>query len=87
MIGKYPRNATGGKLICCVPVMPGEDTCDRPAFDLYKVRVHEHHKDLACDDQLSSHVWYHFCSERHRQLFIHSHRDLGNLPAGHKLTA
>jgi hypothetical protein len=85
-IAKYVLK-DGVRLTCCLPSMPGGDTCDRPSYELYKVRVHEHAKAIPCDSPMASHIWYTFCSERHRLLFINSHRELGNLPSGYKLTA
>jgi hypothetical protein len=66
---------TGHRLMCCCPTMPGGDFCDRDGYELYKVIVHSG----------TDHISYVFCTERHRQYFIHSHRALGELPAGARL--
>jgi hypothetical protein len=59
--------------------------CERPGFELYKTVFHEHAKQLRCDHPLSEHVNFVFCSERHRQLYLHSHIEMGKLPPGYKL--
>ena len=59
---------------------------NKPGYELYKTVLHEHAPELQCDHPLSEHINYVFCSERHRQYFLHSHIDMGNLPAGHKST-
>lgn len=58
--------------------------CDKPGFELHKSVFHEHARDLPCDHPLSEHVNFVFCSERHKQLYRHSHIDLWNLPPGFK---
>jgi len=60
--------------------------CERQGFDLHKTRFHDHNKGVPCAHPDSRHVWYVFCSERHRDYFLHSHISMGNLPAGSKLT-
>jgi len=77
---------TGKRLMCCLPSMPGGDTCDRDGYDLFKVLMHDHARTIACASPLASHSWMIFCSERHRQLFITSHRTLGKLPPGYART-
>jgi hypothetical protein len=67
---------TGRRLMCCMPTMPGGDFCDRDGYELYKVRVRNGEQR----------TWFVFCSERHRQLFINSHRELGKLPSGSRGT-
>lgn len=57
--------------------------CERHGFELYKTIFHEHARTLPCDNPLSEHVNFVFCSERHRQYFVNSHRDMGNLPKGY----
>lgn len=57
-------------LLCCW------DTCERHGLDLFRVRVDnstKYHKEI---------IWYCFCSEKHRQYWVNSTRDLYNLPAG-----
>lgn len=64
---------TGRRLMCCIPTMPNGDLCDRDGYELFKVIIR------AADGERTHYV---FCSERHRQYFIQSHRSLGNLPPG-----
>lgn len=63
-------------LLCC-----WED-CERQGVDLHKTRFHDHAPGLPCDSTLAKHIWYVFCSERHRQYFLHSHVRNGHLPTG-----
>lgn len=63
-------------LLCCWA------ECERQGVDLYKTRHHAHATGLKCDDPLSKHPIYVFCSERHRQYFLHSHVKNGQLPPG-----
>jgi hypothetical protein len=77
---------SGHRLTCCVPTMPDPvtgkgDTCDRAAYDLYKVVVPYGAPGYPYN------AVYTFCSERHKMMFVHSHRSLGNLPPGYKLSA
>lgn len=58
------------------------DDCERPAVSLHKVLKHEHAKGLPCNSPMSKHPWFTFCSEKHRQYFIHSHIAHGRLPTG-----
>jgi len=60
--------------------------CEQQGFDLHKTRFHDHNKGVPCGHPDSRHVWYVFCSERHRDYLLHSHISMGNLPAGSKLT-
>lgn len=59
---------TGLWLLCCW------QDCERQGYELYKCVKHEINQDVA----------FVFCSERHRQYFLNSHRDNGNLPLGEK---
>jgi hypothetical protein len=56
------------------------DDCEKYGVMLHRIVIHygvpPHRYDV-------THV---FCSERHRQYFVNSHRDYGKLPAGYKLT-
>lgn len=54
--------------------------CDRDGYELHKVRVN--YGTDAIPDVLN----YVFCSDRHKQYFIHSHRQYGHLPPGHRLS-
>lgn len=58
--------------------------CDQDGFELYKSVFHEHARGLPCDDPRSEHVNFVFCSERHKQYYLHSHKDLNMLPPGFK---
>lgn len=57
-------------LLCCW------DTCEKDALSLYWAR--ENNSTLVA----KQYVWYYFCSERHKQYWVNSTRDLYNLPAG-----
>lgn len=63
-------------LLCCW------DDCERDGTNLHRTRFHDHPKALRCDDPVSKHVWYVFCSERHLRLFLNGHREYGVLPSG-----
>lgn len=56
--------------------------CEKPGYELYKSIQHEHGRNIPC--AAGDHVNYVFCSERHKQLFRHSHESFGNLPPGFK---
>ena len=58
--------------------------CDQQGYELYKSVFHEHARTMRCDNPLSQHVNFIFCSERHKQYYLHSHVDMGNLPPGFK---
>lgn len=58
-------------------VMCAWDDCERDGFDLYKCTVN--YGKPGYDPQI---VKYVFCTERHRQYWINSHRKYGNLPSG-----
>lgn len=60
---------TGAHLPCCWM------DCWRDGVEVHKVRVRSGEEALD----------YVFCSERHRQFFIHSHRAQGMLPPGYRL--
>ncbi len=68
-------------LLCCW------DTCDRYGLEIYKIRVNYGilPGDGITRPDLPYNTWYVFCSERHRQYWANSHRDLNNLPPGFKL--
>jgi len=67
-------------LLCCWT------ECEKPGYDLHKARTHDHAPRLPCDHPLSKHTWWVFCSDRHKQYWVNSHRDMGNLPAGYRNT-
>lgn len=54
-------------LLCCW------DTCEKPGYELYKVIQHA---------SLDEDVCYVFCTERHKQYWLHSHIRYGALPSG-----
>lgn len=55
--------------------------CDDDGYHFYRVRVN-YGTNQTRTQPLNT--WYVFCSERHRQFFINSHRDNKNLPPGYK---
>lgn len=61
-------------LLCCW------DTCEKHAVNLFWARVNE-----STAVQLK-YVTYVFCSERHKQYWLNSTRDLYNLPKGMRLS-
>jgi len=76
------KEGPGTRLTCCLPTMPGNDACDRPSYDLYRVVI-----NYAASWDEPYRAIYTFCCERHRQMFIWSHRKLGGLPPGYRLSA
>jgi hypothetical protein len=64
---KVRSHDSGLWLVCCW------DTCEKNGFELYKVIDREHQAEP---------VTFVFCSERHKQYFLHSHIALGKLPEG-----
>jgi hypothetical protein len=74
-IDKAQRGETAW-LLCCWA------DCEKHAVDLHKTMHHDHARGIPCHDLLAKHPVYTFCSERHRQLFLNSHRSNGNLPTG-----
>ena len=61
--------------------------CDHEAYELHKVRHHYHDRQIPCDQaEDTAHPWAAFCSERHRLLYVNSHRSMGNLPTGSRGT-
>lgn len=56
--------------------------CERKAVQLHRIRLHDHARGLRCDHPDAKHPWMAFCSEKHRQLHIHSHIAHGKLPTG-----
>ncbi len=66
-------------LLCCW------DTCENQSVELHKTRFHDHARGLPCSHPDAKHPWYTFCSERHKQFFLHSHIAYGKLPPGFRL--
>jgi hypothetical protein len=58
--------------------------CEKPGYELHKTIFHEHARDIPCDR--GEHVNFIFCSERHKMLFVNSHSNHGQLPAGYRST-
>ena len=56
--------------------------CTKPGFELYKTILHDHAPGLCL---VGDHVNFVFCGEKHKQFFLHSHKDMGKLPPGFKL--
>lgn len=77
---KVLSRTTGTWIQCCW------FECEKPGYELYKSVLHEHAKTMTCDHPMSQHVNFIFCSERHRQLYLNSHRNMGQLPPGYKKT-
>ena len=79
---KKVMSASSGDWIKCVwCALNGQDN---PGYELYKSVFHEHARQLPCNHPMANHVNFVFCSERHKQYYLHSHKDLGNLPEGFK---
>lgn len=58
--------------------------CDKRGVTLHMSVFHEHARSLPCDHPLSEHVKFIFCSEKCKQYYLYSHKDMGNLPPGFK---
>lgn len=65
------RTATGEKILCAW------DDCPRPGQD--EIRI-EKPQDEA--NPMKGNLIYIFCTERHKALYQHSHRELRRLPVG-----
>lgn len=70
-------SGTGRKIVCAW------DTCDRDAFEMYHVRVHQHSEQYKSSDERYMH--YVFCTEDHKQYWVASMRsgNGNNLPPGY----
>ena len=72
-----------------MPMVCGWDECDRPARTPYQVRIHEHSGAFSCSQVneagggLGRHAHYVFCSDRHRDYFVHSSGHRANDLAAH----
>lgn len=56
------------------------DECDRDGYEMHKVRVNYGTPEMP-------HILnYVFCTERHKQYFLNSHRKYGRLPEGYRLS-
>lgn len=59
-------------------VMCAWDDCEHDGYDMHMVRV-----NYGADAGPNAHVVKHvFCTERHKQFWINSHRAYGKLPPG-----
>lgn len=72
---KVINHDRGGSYVLCAWA-----DCEKDGYELFKVRVN--YGTSAAPHVLN----YVFCSERHRQYFVHSHRAYGHLPPGHKMS-
>lgn len=65
-VAKYVINHDQGgtKVVCAW------DECDRPGYELHKVRQHEHAAVIACDSDLGKHITFIFCSDRHKLYWL-----------------
>lgn len=59
-------------------IICGWDDCERDGYEVNQVRVNY---GTASYPQVTNYV---FCTERHRQFWINSHRGYGKLPPGFK---
>lgn len=64
------------RLLCCWT------ECEKYGYDSHKAREY-----LGTDPHTGGpiYTWYVFCSERHKMFWVHSVKDLNNLPPGYKL--
>ena len=60
------------------------DDCDKPAVQLHRLMFHDHNRGTRCGSPGAKHLWYAFCSERHRQMYLNGHRDYGNASTGNR---
>lgn len=67
---------TGEKIFCA-----WED-CDNDGYFCHRVRVN-YGQHPTGEPWVTTYI---FCSERHRQYWIHSHHNNGHLPQGYRLT-
>lgn len=68
-------------LPCCF------DDCEKHGVNLHQAMLHDHNPGIRCSDPTAKHPVFVFCSERHRQYFLASHRiGQGRLPTGSKGT-
>lgn len=59
-------------------VMCAWDDCERDGYELYKIRVNE---AAYGPPRMYNYV---FCTERHKQFFLHSAKAYGKLPPGYR---
>lgn len=51
--------------------------CENPGFDMYKSVFHDHPRTLSCENPVSKHIQYTFCSASHKDYYDHSHIAMG----------
>lgn len=71
---KVINHDRGGTFVMCA-----WDTCEKDGYEAYKAV--EHDNTPGYEERTITYV---FCSERHKQYFIHSTVRGGDLPAGYK---
>ena len=79
VVRKVLSSSSGNWIPCCW------FECERPGYELHKTIFHEHARTLTCDNPVSGHVNFVFCSEFHKQLYLHSHVEMGKLPPGYRI--
>ena len=75
---KIINHDRGGTYVLCA-----WDTCEKSGYEAYKCVEHDYTPEgqRRYGDRLLTYV---FCSERHKQYFIHSIRRAGDLPPGYR---
>lgn len=68
--------ADGAHLDCCW------SDCERRGYMLYRVRIYEGYHP---GTRAPVYTWKIFCSERHKQYYVHAPRSLNKLPPGYRL--
>lgn len=71
---KVINHDRGGTYVMCA-----WDTCEKPGYEMFKCVEHDN-----ANGYEPKRINYVFCSERHRQYFIHSTVRANDLPAGYK---
>lgn len=72
-MAKVPSGSTERLILCAWA------DCDHHGDDLYAITVPH---GRVTPKTVPRRLVYIFCSERHKELYRHSHHDLGNLPTG-----
>lgn len=79
---KVINHDRGGTYVMCA-----WDTCERDGYEMHKAVEFEGWETIWHDGhrvRIPRYVTFVFCSDRHKQYFANSLRDLNNLPAGYK---
>ena len=71
---KVINHDRGGTYVMCA-----WDTCEHDGYETNKVRV-----NTAAPGHDPVYITYVFCTDRHKQYWINSIRDLNNLPPGYR---